>query len=73
MVGLVPTIHLPASSGARGKVDPRDKPEDDTGIFCWCQNARVPSDIEGGLERALSRGVCLVSCRNSSRGDARVQ
>jgi hypothetical protein len=42
MVGLVPTIHRPASSerlmpqatkllfGNRGSMDPRDKPEDDT-------------------------------------------
>ena len=29
MVGLVPTIHLSACSGARGEMDPRDKPEDD--------------------------------------------
>jgi hypothetical protein len=35
MVGLVPTIHLSASSGARGTLDPRDKPEDDS----WCQDA----------------------------------
>ena len=34
MVGLVPTIHLSASSGARGTLDPRDKPEDDTGNIC---------------------------------------
>jgi len=33
MVGLVPTIHLSASSGARGTLDPRDKPEDDTVLF----------------------------------------
>jgi hypothetical protein len=38
MVGLVPTIQPSASSGACGKVDPRDKPEDDRGMFCWCQN-----------------------------------
>ena len=38
MVGLVPTIQPSASSGACRKLDPRDKPEDDTGIFCWCQN-----------------------------------
>jgi len=29
MVGLVPTIHPTACSGARGWLDPRDKPEDD--------------------------------------------
>jgi hypothetical protein len=29
MVGLVPTIHLSASSGTRFAMDPRDKPEDD--------------------------------------------
>ena len=34
MVGLVPTIHLSASSGARGTLEPRDKPEDDTGNIC---------------------------------------
>jgi len=33
MVGLVPTIRLSVSSGARGKVGPRDKPEDDTISF----------------------------------------
>jgi hypothetical protein len=41
MVGLVPTIHLSASSSARGTLDPRDKPEDDTGIFYGCQNTRM--------------------------------
>gem|GEM_PF-3603621 len=39
MVGLVPTIHLSASSGACWTLDPRDEPEDDIGIFCWCQNS----------------------------------
>ena len=33
MVGLVPTIHPTASSGARGWLDPRDKPEDDAAIL----------------------------------------
>jgi hypothetical protein len=32
MVGLVPTIHLTACAGARGWLDPRDKPEDDSGV-----------------------------------------
>jgi hypothetical protein len=32
MVGLVPTIHPTACSGACGGLDPRDKPEDDSGI-----------------------------------------
>src|SRR6188474_2779756 len=36
MVGLVPTIHLTASSGARGMLDPRDKPEDDTRAASAC-------------------------------------
>jgi len=31
MVGLVPTIHLTACSGVGGGLDPRDKPEDDSG------------------------------------------
>jgi hypothetical protein len=31
MVGLVPTIHPPACTGARGWLDPQDKPEDDSG------------------------------------------
>ena len=31
MVGLVPTIHPTARSRARGWLDPRDKPEDDSG------------------------------------------
>jgi hypothetical protein len=31
MVGLGPTIQPSASSGACGALDPRDKPEDDTG------------------------------------------
>jgi hypothetical protein len=31
MVGLVPTIHPTACSGVRGWLDPRDKPEDDSG------------------------------------------
>jgi len=36
MVGLVPTIHPSAGSGAWRSLDPRDKPEDDTAIFhCW--------------------------------------
>ena len=38
MVGLVPTIHLSTCSGARGTLDPRDKPEDEPGMFCWRQN-----------------------------------
>jgi hypothetical protein len=31
MVGLVPTIHPTACSNIRGWLDPRDKPEDDSG------------------------------------------
>src|SRR5439155_13909598 len=31
LVPRVPTIHLTAGSGARGTLDPRDKPEDDSG------------------------------------------
>ncbi len=31
MVGLGPTIHPTACSGASGELDPRDKPEDDSG------------------------------------------
>jgi hypothetical protein len=31
MVGLVPTIHLTVCSGVPGWLDPRDKPEDDSG------------------------------------------
>jgi hypothetical protein len=31
MVGLGPTIQPSASSGACGALDPRDKPEDDSG------------------------------------------
>jgi hypothetical protein len=31
MVGLVPTIHPTAGSGVHGWLDPRDKPEDDSG------------------------------------------
>jgi hypothetical protein len=30
VVGLVPTIQPSSSFGARGEMDPRDKPEDDT-------------------------------------------
>jgi hypothetical protein len=37
MIGLVPTIQASAGFGACGTLDPRDKPEDDTGI-CWCQS-----------------------------------
>jgi len=35
LVPSVPTIHLSANAGACGTLDPRDKPEDDTGVCCW--------------------------------------
>ena len=64
MVGLVPTIQLSANSDACWTLDPRDKPEDDTSIFCWCQNRsgatgdkpRYDSGVRQ-LSRAASAGM----------------
>jgi hypothetical protein len=46
MVGLVPTIHPSANSGACAALDPRDKPEDDTGTFRWRQRTDTKSQWE---------------------------
>ena len=52
MVGLVPTIHPSPGFGARGTMDPRDKPEDDTGIFCQSQNTSRCDKAQRALARA---------------------
>jgi len=58
MVGLVPTIHLSASSGASGTLDPRDKPVDDTSIFCWYQKTSSLSPPQATLPAVEIVGAC---------------
>jgi hypothetical protein len=58
MVGLVPTIHLSASSAACGTLGPRDKPEDDTG---WRKNTKSdPLGLGGGGEGGIDQNGLVV-------------
>jgi hypothetical protein len=58
MVGLVPTIQPSGGTGARGELDPRDKPEDDNGEY-GVRNRRVKhSGFIDGVLLTVTAGSC---------------
>jgi hypothetical protein len=60
MAGLVPAIQPSACSGARGEMDPRDKPEDDKRRAEWPAEDVAMGVFDGALIPAFQTWVIIL-------------